>query len=152
MQTLKPLLLCSLLVIAGCSTKELRDFARSADPTGIAKIATQSSVDEEKRLEAQRKKEIEAIKAEQNAKDFIAARDKWVNKSIDDLVLKWGNPYEAYPRTDGGRHTTYRKLTDTIGGVFTNYTYYYCLTTFISDSKGIITSWTSTGHCDYVKE
>ncbi|WP_255836757.1 hypothetical protein [Ignatzschineria rhizosphaerae] len=37
----------AVLIITACSSTEIRDFVRRPDPTGIAKVATRASVDEE---------------------------------------------------------------------------------------------------------
>lgn len=140
----------AVLIITACSSTEIRDFVRRADPTGIAKVATQASVDEEKRIAREKKEELEKDKLYLREVEFRLERDKWIGKNSDDLVIAWGTPSETYNRNDGGKHYTYKIASRSITDVWTNQTtYYYCFTSFITNPKGKILAWTSKGSCAY---
>lgn len=91
------------------------------------------------------KEQIKKLKIEKSKKEFQNERQSWVGKSIDELTLSWGQG-ETYKRTDGGRHTSYRERTyyqySMLGSVSR-----YCDTLFVSNAKGIIQSWKTSGSC-----
>lgn len=141
----------AVFTLAACSTTEIRDFARGVDPTGIAKIVTQSSVDEEKRIAREQQAELEKDKQLLREVEFKLKRDKWIGKNSDDLVLAWGKPSSIHDRNDGGKHFTFRTVHKTVmSGLFIKdeRTTYYCNTTFITNKKGTILSWLTDGYCD----
>lgn len=141
--------LCALIITA-CSTTDVRDFMRSADPTGVSKVVTQSSVDEEKRIAQEKKQDAADHKKYLAQLDFRLEREKWLGKNSDDLVLEWGTPYATYNRNDGGKHYTFRTISKSIVDVWTNQTTNsYCLTTFVASPKGKILSWKTDGTCVY---
>lgn len=140
----------SLFIITACSSTEIRNFMRSADPTGIAKIATQASVDEENRIAQEQIQEAKDHKKYLAQLDFRLKREEWIGKNSDDLVLEWGSPYATYNRNDGGKHYTFRTVSSSNIDVWTNQTTYtYCLTTFITNPKGKVLSWKTDGTCIY---
>ena len=151
MTTFKTLMTIMMaLIITACSSTDVRDFMRAADTTGITKIATQSSVDEEKRIAREKKEELEKDKLFLREVEFRLERDKWIGKNSDDLVMAWGNPTETYNRNDGGKHYTYKIASRSVTDVWTNQTtYYYCFTNFITNPRGKILAWTSKGTCAY---
>lgn len=122
---------------------------REIDPTGISKTITQSSIDEERR--AAEAEDFAKSKAEGEIArvKFKAERDQWIGKNSDDLVMKWGKPYDTYQRNDKGKHLIFRKetLSPTYNSWRNETTYYYCLTTFVTTPRGMITSWSKDGYC-----
>ncbi len=151
MSTFKTALLSlGILIMTACSTTEIRDFMRNTDPTGVSKIVTQSSVDEEKSIAQEKKQELEDHKKYLAQLDFQLDREKWIGKNSDDLVLEWGTPHATYNRNDGGKHLTFRTISRSNIDVWTNQTTNtYCLTTFITSPKGKVLSWKTDGTCVY---
>lgn len=144
------IILLSIFIITACSSTEIRDFMRSADPTGVAKAVTQSSVDEEKRVAQERKQDLAEHQKYLAQLDFQLDREKWIGKNSDDLVLEWGTPHATYNRNDGGKHLTFRTISRSNIDVWTNQTTNtYCLTTFVTHPKGQILSWKTGGTCIY---
>lgn len=150
MSTTKYLLISfCLLIITACRSTEIQNFLQSVDPTGIAKTATQSSANAE--YKAKQAEEFAASKEEGRIAriKFKEERDQWIGKNSDDLVTKWGTPYETYKRNDGGKHLLFRKETysPTYDSWRNETTFYYCVTTFITNAKGVISSWNKDGYC-----
>lgn len=140
----------SLFIITACSSTEIRDFMRSADPTGVSKVVTQSSVDEENRIAQEKTQEAKDHQEYLARLDFRLDREKWIGKNSDDLVLEWGAPHTTYNRNDGGKHYTFRTISRSNINVWTNErTNTYCLTTFITNAKGKVLSWKTDGTCVY---
>lgn len=84
---------------------------REIDPTGISKTVTQSSIDEERRAAEARDFAKSKAEGEIARVKFKAEHDQWIGKNSDDLVMKWGKPYDTYQRDDKGKHLIFRKET-----------------------------------------
>ena len=63
----------------------------------------------------------------------------WVGDSIDDVTASWGAPESRIPRSDGGATYTWTTFSSNQYGV------HQCRQTFVTDSKGIIVSWSYNG-------
>lgn len=99
---------------------------------------------------ADTKSELAELKKSSDIAIFRIERENWVNQQVDDLVLEWGKPEDIYERKDGGKYLTYKTTTRTIVDAWSGKkTSSYCYTTFISNPKGIITSWRTKGTCVY---
>ncbi|UNM95188.1 hypothetical protein MMG00_08085 [Ignatzschineria rhizosphaerae] len=70
------------------------------------------------------------------------AMEEWIGKNVDKVLISWGSPYSAVPLNAGGKVYSWRNAWQTRPNVWSGeYTYGTCQQTFITDSKGTITSW-----------
>lgn len=137
------LITLSVLIMTACNSTDLQNFMKSAETTGSTKARVQSSAHQDHEFaEAQAQGRLARIK-------FKEERDQWIGKNSDKLVMKWGNPYQTYQRNDGGKHLVFRK--ETYSPAYDSWknetTYYYCVTIFITNAKGVISSWNKEGYC-----
>lgn len=139
-------LFSSVIAISGCTQKDrdaISDITYALTGVPGAKHKEQAKQEQAKQEQAQTDKKADDIIK------FKKERDQWIGKSVDDLVLAWGEG-ATYNRADGGRHITYRERTyyqySMLGSVSR-----YCDTLFVSNAKGIVKSWQSSGSCHYIQ-
>lgn len=130
-----------LLGLTGCSTASMDAVSDIVYMTTGVPGPKQNRQARQAELEAQARK----AKLEQKERDdFKAARQQWMGKSADKLVEVKGSPWGVHNRNDGGKQYTWKRHQQVnLRGDYT-----LCVENFISDKRGILVDWSTSG-CSY---